>query len=230
MKSSIFKISLALALLLVVVGVSRVGAFTTTSFYPGGAPVTDGNVLRIQQSPQAKLGPLGIGRTTPPTGSEKLDVLGGLYTTGASIAGNAQITGRLRINPTTSGTAPITEVNASTTTGNAGYTSDAVSVRAGHIVYDAKKPATTRVLCTDTSGIIAPCGDVEDIIISGAGYTSIVTKNRTISYASIQGNQAALSGLLTVGGQQTASTGCGYNSSWGGTSPFPLSVTAKTGC
>ena len=227
MKSSIFKISLALALILVVIGVSRVGAFTTTSFYPGGAPVTDGNVLRVEQAPQAKLGPLGIGRvdTNLPAGSAKLDVLGGLSTTGASIAGNAQITGRLRINPLT-GTAPITEINASSTVGNAGYTSDAVSVRAGHIVYDTKKPVTTRVLCTDTNGIVAPCGDVEDTIISGAGYSAIVTKNKTVSYASIQGNQAAMHGLFTG----TVNTGCGYNSSWGGTSPFPLSVTAKTGC
>ena len=226
MKSSIFKISLALALILVVIGVSRVGAFTKTSFYPGGAPVTDGNVLRVEQAPQAKLGPLGIGRvdTNLPAGSAKLDVLGGLFTSGASIAGNAQITGRLRINPMTSVTVPITEINASTTTGNAGYTSDAVSVRAGHIVYDTKKPVTTRVLCTDTNGIVAPCGDVETVIISGAGYSSIVTKNKTVNVP--QGNQAAMHGLFTG----TVNTGCGYNSSWGGTSPFPLSVTAKTGC
>jgi hypothetical protein len=219
MKSLIITIGSLVVVGVAVIGLSQAGAFTTTSFYPGGAPATADNVLRIMQTAQAKLGALGIGRTDVdlPDPAAKLDVLGGVMTTGASIAGTTEIAGRLRVGPVSNPTS----INNTTT---ASVPSDVVSVEAGQIIYDTKKPTTTRALCTHVNGIIAPCGDVENQIISGAEYSLIDIRNKTVNVP--QGNQAAMHGLFTG----TVNSGCGYNVSWGSTSPFPLSVTAKTSC
>lgn len=220
MKSFLLKTLLALVLVAIGIGISTVMAFNTGPYYPGGAPATLTDKIGITATPQAKEGSLrlGIPESIPVTAGTTLDILGGMFTTGATIDNNMWVSGKLRV-----GSAPTGGLSDVATLSNP------VSVGSGHIVYDTKKPVSTRVMCTDNDGVLAPCGDVETVVITGADYNT-VTKNRTISYLSIQGNQAALSGLLSAGGQQTASTGCGFNSSWGSTSPFNLSVSAKTGC
>ena len=222
MKSS-FKITIIAILVLMVVGISRVGAFNKSSYYPVGAPTSEVPVLYDNSTPQTIVNKLLLGYSNLDKPSVTglsgvgVQVKGGFMTTGAVVNNNIEVSGKLRVAPLSS-QADITALNASTVS--------TVSVSGGNIVYAAKKPATTRVMCTDNNGITAPCRDdsvPENIVIGPTSGSSLFpsSKNVSVSAASIQGNTAALWGLVSAG--SSASNAC-YNGTWGAASPFNLST------
>jgi hypothetical protein len=128
----------------------------------------------------------------PTTGG--LNIRGGFSTSGISVSSDTKISGKLRIAPL-SGTADITAI---TTPNSSSELPQAVSVSGGHIVYDTKKPATTRVACTDNNGVIDTCtgSTTDNTPISGANFPT--GSGASVAVGSIQGNTAALWGQVTT--------------------------------
>lgn len=249
MKSTFSKIGLLVLAVVVITGVSRAGAaINMGSFYPSGAPATASNKIFAGSAATvnnglpgggtavAKAGWVALGRASAPEGQAPavpLDILGGFMSTGASVGGDTRISGKLRVAPidTTTATTASTDIKKITDT-TVVPLSVAVSVGGGHIVYDAKKPPTTRVVCTDNSGMLAPCNDPqnpETVTITGTGsggypnYPS--AKNVSVAQSSIQGNTAALWGQIGTGGSISNTCNSG---SWGTASPFNLSTSTVT--
>lgn len=241
MKSSIFKISIITTLVLVLIGISQVTAFNVGSFYPSNAPSSDIPTVYNSSDTQIINGKLGLGYSEldPPVYTG-LNIQGGLATMGATVTGSTSISGKLRIAPvsTSAGITAINDNDTALTGTGLPSGNHAVSVSGGHIVYAAKKPSTTRVLCTyDLSptqqGVIAPCRDdsaPENIVVEPTGTNAAdarfpSSKGVSVAQSSIQGNTAALWGQIATGG--SISNTC-HSGSWGSTSPFNLSTTAIT--
>lgn len=222
--------------MLVLIGISQVTAFNVGSFYPSNAPSSDINVIRTQPigsaTSQSISGVFNLGYPedqggAPTTGG--LNIRGGFATSGITVGSDTKISGKLRIAPLST----TTDITAITTPNASGQLPQAVSVSGGHIVYAAKKPSTTRVACTDTNGVVAPCRDdsaPENIIVEPTGTSAALvrfpsSKGVSVAQSSIQGNTAALWGQIGTGG--SISNTC-HSGSWGTTSPFNLSTTAIT--
>lgn len=212
--------------MLVLVGISQVTAFNMGSFYPASAPSSDIDVINTGNTPQiipSKLG-LGYAEINPPT-YNGLNILGGFVTQGASVAGNVVTSGKLRV----ASLSTPADITAITTLNTAGEVPQAVSVSGGHIVYAAKKPATTRVACTDANGVIDTCtgSTVDNTPISGANYPTGSGAVIAVSPMSIQGNTAALWGQITAATSVADRTAkCYPNATWSGTTLVPGTATS----
>lgn len=232
MKSTIIKISILAVLVLIIIGIDNVGAITTGPVVPPVAMDTS-TVITTDNNPTAwgKSGSLALGTVTAPAST--LDVLGGFITGGARVNGLTQISGKLRVGPvdTSSNITAITNVNT------ANGLPETVSVSGGHIVYDAKKQSTTRVLCTDNTGIVGPCRDesvleTDPIVATGASAASARFPTGSgaviaVSPMSIQGNTAALWGQITAATPVADRTAkCYPNATWSGTTLVPGTATS----